>query len=173
MTRKLLAVPAVIAAVLAVAGAVSAHDFDIGATCDAGLHVTLNHYSGTDNVTVWVDGHRVTDTTFSGTYTLHLDFDRTVAHTWRVKVDALPEHSPDRHGTVDACVTATTTTVPASTTTTTIEATTTTVVAVGPPPVPPAPLPATGTDTGRLVLSAIGLICTGLALLVTRRGRRT
>lgn len=175
VTRKLLAVPAAIAAVLAVAGVAHAHSFDIGATCETGLHVTLAHYAGPgDSVTVWIDGHRVTDTPFEHTYTLHLDFDRTAAHTWRVKVDALPEKSPDRHGTADACVTATTTTVSASTTTTTVEATTTTVVAVGPPSVrPPAPLPATGLS-GRtaLVDLAIGTvlgILGGAAVIIARK----
>lgn len=120
-------------AVLALAVPAAAHQATIGVDCQTGINVTLTHYSGTDHVSVWEDGKALVDNAaFHGLYTFHADLDQSVAHSWRVKVDALPENSPDQSGQIGPCIvipTTTSTTEPATTTTTMLAATTTTAAA--------------------------------------------
>lgn len=118
----------------------SAHVPDIEVSCATGINVTLSRYSGTDHVTIWKDDTVIADTDFTGSYDFHRGFTRTTSHTWRVKVSAGNENSPDVSGTVDACAEATTTT---TTTSAPAESTTTSIVATDVPPVPSTTAPST------------------------------
>lgn len=187
-------------AALAVALPASAHQATIAVSCQTGINVDLSHYSGTDHVTIWKDDKTIADTDFHGSFTFHSGFIRTVAHTWRVKVDALPELSPDQAGAVAACevpatttvADSTTTTQPASTTSSTTSTTTTvaaststatpaTLAPAGLPSVPPtntpptAKLPATGMSGAAIdQILAVGMVLVfgGYCLLRMRKPRR-
>lgn len=178
-------------AALAVALPVSAHQAVIAVSCETGINVDLSHYSGTDHVTIWKDERVIVDTDFHGSFSFHRGFTRTVSHTWRVKVDALPEHSPDQSGRVPACATPdTTTSSPASSTTTaptttvaasTTTATPSTLAPAGLPSVPPTntptgpTLPATGISgaaTDQILGVSLMFVLTGGMLMWTRRQRK-
>lgn len=104
----------------------SAHTANIEVSCQTGINVDLTNYHGTDHVTIWKDDNVIADADFSVEYHFHRGFTRTTSHTWRVKVAAGDEKSPDVSGTVPACVEVTTTSVatdvpPVPSTTTTLE----------------------------------------------------
>lgn len=109
----------------------SAHVPVIEVSCETGINVDLSKYSGTDHVTIWKDGNVIVDTDFIGSFSFHRGFTKTVSHTWRVKVAAGNERSPDVSGTVAACreIPSTTTVVPTTAVTTTTAAPTTTTAA--------------------------------------------
>lgn len=149
MKSKLLAAFAVMVATLALfASTASAHSYDITASCQGGLYVSLTGYNhNSHNVDVWVDNQHLVNTTFKSSFGYAKSFDKTKPHTWHVVVVAPGEKSPDLSGKVAACQEETTTTTVAPTTTTeapttTVAVTTTTVEAI----VVPAP-----TTTGQAI----------------------
>lgn len=112
--------------VVAFAGTAQAHTKAISSACagvNAGLHVQLTDYNGTNHVTIVFDGTTVTDVDFGASRDqVVANPDPTVAHSWTVTVvahdDPTGSHgwSFTSSGTIEACQETPTTQPPVTTT---------------------------------------------------------